>query len=129
MARRELQEINAGSMADIAFLLLIFWLVTTTIDADMGLRRELPAWEEPGTEVKKMEIDKQNTFEITINRNNELKVEGKRFVSVKEANIREKVKDFFIGAGDGLTEHEVGLRTIGTIRSWEKGPTLSLIHI
>ena len=42
MARRELQEINAGSMADIAFLLLVFWLVTTTIDSDEGVKRQLP---------------------------------------------------------------------------------------
>ncbi|MGB1671493.1 MAG: ExbD/TolR family protein, partial [Flavobacteriales bacterium] len=42
MARREVPEINAGSMADIAFLLLIFWLVTTTIDSDEGVKRQLP---------------------------------------------------------------------------------------
>ena len=42
MARRETPEINAGSMADISFLLLIFFLVTTTMDVDTGLQRRLP---------------------------------------------------------------------------------------
>ena len=46
MAKRSAPEVNAGSMADIAFLLLIFFLVTTTIETDSGLNRKLPPMED-----------------------------------------------------------------------------------
>ena len=42
MAKRDIPEINAGSMADIAFLLLIFFLVTTTMDRDQAYKRRIP---------------------------------------------------------------------------------------
>ena len=74
MARRQTEEVNAGSMADIAFLLLIFFLVTTTMDADMGLGTVLPPYqEEPDT--KNPPKNDRNVFEILVNANNQLMVE------------------------------------------------------
>ncbi|MBN2681477.1 MAG: biopolymer transporter ExbD [Bacteroidales bacterium] len=73
MAKRELQEINAGSMADIAFLLLIFFLVTTTMDKDAGLMRLLPP---PPTDVADPpKFKERDIFIVLINSNNKLLVE------------------------------------------------------
>ena len=74
MARRETPEINAGSMADIAFLLLIFFLVTTTMDVDSGISKKLS--EKPPKDYVPPVIKERNIFEVNINRNNELLVEG-----------------------------------------------------
>ena len=63
---------NAGSMADIAFLLLIFFLVTTTIETDAGLDRMLPPIEPPDTDVV---IKQKNIFTVSINKSGQLLVE------------------------------------------------------
>ena len=69
--RRGLPEINAGSMADIAFLLLIFFLVTTTMDVDSGIYRKLPPWQNEKDE-DPPEIHKRNIFVVLINKNNKI---------------------------------------------------------
>src|SRR5687768_9000653 len=78
MARRSrsIPEINAGSMADIAFLLLIFFLVTASMDSDSGITINLPPWEEPNTEQKGGSFYERNVFEVLVNANNQLLVEG-----------------------------------------------------
>jgi biopolymer transport protein ExbD len=76
MARRskEPEEINAGSMADIAFLLLIFFLVTTTMDQDSGILRLLPP---PLTdEVPPPPVKQKNVYEVLVNAYDQLLVEG-----------------------------------------------------
>ena len=74
MAKRSAPEVNAGSMADIAFLLLIFFLVTTTIETDSGLNRKLPPMEDV---VDPPVIKQKNIFTVVVNKNNDLLVEEK----------------------------------------------------
>ena len=93
MARRENSEINAGSMADIAFLLLIFFLVTTTMDVDSGISRKLPEKSEDTPEVT---IKEKNVLDITVNRKNQLLVENE-FVEVKD--IRRLAMEFIDNGG------------------------------
>lgn len=77
MARRLAPEVNAGSMADIAFLLLIFFLVSTTIQTDYGINRKLPPPPEEVTTSSIM-IKEKNLFRVELNQLNELFVEKKR---------------------------------------------------
>jgi len=72
MIRKESPEVNAGSMADIAFLLLIFFLVTTTLETDEGLNRCLPPDQDPPP----IEIQEKNVLRVQLNDQNQLLVEG-----------------------------------------------------
>lgn len=103
MARRENPEINAGSMADIAFLLLIFFLVTTTMNVDSGVSKKLS--EKPPADYVPPVIKEKNIFEVNINRNNELLVEGERMniKDLKDAAVK------FIDNGGGIGNAEDGV--------------------
>ena len=83
-------EINAGSMADIAFLLLIFFLVTTQIDSDKGILVKLPEWID-NQEI--LPLADNNVFSIKVNRENKLLVEGELG---EMEGLRNQVKEFII---------------------------------
>lgn len=73
MAKRSAPEVNAGSMADIAFLLLIFFLVTTTIETDSGISRKLPPMDEE--QIDPPPLKEKNIFIVLVNANEEIFVD------------------------------------------------------
>jgi biopolymer transport protein ExbD len=91
-SKRELQEINAGSMADIAFLLLIFFLVTTTMDTDTGLIRVLPPFVED--QVDDVEIKKRNVFVVLANAQDNMLVNNEYMLI---GDLKNAAKEFIIG--------------------------------
>ncbi len=95
MAKRAAPEVNAGSMADIAFLLLIFFLVTTTIEKDAGINRKLPPMEESDEDVI---IKQKNIFTVLINKHDQLLVEDE---SMEIQDLRTAAAEFLDNNGDG----------------------------
>ena len=117
MAKRELQEINAGSMADIAFLLLIFFLVTTTMDSDTGLMRRLPAIPNPEDVVDEdQQIHERNILVVKVNKDNLLLVEGE-IIQLNE--LRGKAREFIenpMEADNMPTKIEKDINHFGIVR-------------
>ena len=101
MAKRAAPEVNAGSMADIAFLLLIFFLVTTTIEKDKGLLRSLPPIDD--SEVEPPIIKQKNLFTVLINRNNQLLVEDEQ---MELKDLRQAAIEFLDNGGGTNAEGE-----------------------
>ncbi|NNF21484.1 MAG: biopolymer transporter ExbD [Saprospiraceae bacterium] len=99
---RMTNEVNAGSMADIAFLLLIFFLVTTTIDVDKGVLVKLPPWSNEPPEISKMKT--RNVYSVLVNAQNDLLVRGE---PANIRNLRENAKEFIINPRkrDDMAEH------------------------
>lgn len=95
-------EVNAGSMADIAFLLLIFFLVTTTIGVDQGINRLLPRYE-PDPVVP--DINERNILTVLVNKDNQLLV-NERIVELKD--LRQTAIDFIENNGDGSCTYCLG---------------------
>jgi len=97
MAKRSAPEVNAGSMADIAFLLLIFFLVTTTIETDQGISRKLPPIDEEII-VNPPPIKEKNIFTVLVGRDDRLLVED-NLMELKD--LRQAAIDFLDNGGDG----------------------------
>jgi len=98
MAKRATPEINASSMADIAFLLLIFFLVTTTMDVDTGIQRQLPPIPENKDQKTDVEVNKRNIYLVLVNSRGNISVnqswmdidklreDAKRFINCDRAD-------------------------------------------
>jgi hypothetical protein len=108
MAKRAAPEVNAGSMADIAFLLLIFFLVTTTIETDTGINRKLPPIEDNEEDVI---IKQKNIFTVLLNGKDQLLVEDE-LMELKD--IRKAAVEFLDNGGDGTCNYCRGRKDPGS---------------
>jgi biopolymer transport protein ExbD len=110
--RRERAAIGTGSMADIAFLLLIFFLVATTIDTDKGIKVKLPPYS--GEQPDGVHIRERNLFRIFINANDELLAEGK---NEEIGHLKERTKEFILNPSDDANLSESPVNAIVALQN------------
>ena len=106
---RKTPEIPSTSLADIAFMLLIFFLVTTTMDVDSGLERRLPQWVDQDQLDDNTQIKERNVFVVLVNTNNDLLVEGEPF---RIEDLRDKTKEFMANPSNDETLPEKELKEV-----------------
>lgn len=105
---RKVPELNASSMADIAFLLLIFFLVTTTMDVDSGIYRKLPQMPEENVK-SEVKVKERNVLVVLVNRNDLLSVGGD-LLDVNE--LRAKVREFILNPNNSKKLPEKSLKDV-----------------
>ena len=89
--KRKTPGINGSSSADIAFMLLIFFLITTSMDTDKGLARRLPPPVPKDQKKNDVDVNKRNLLVVLINSNNQILC-GDQFVDIKQ--LKERIKEF-----------------------------------
>lgn len=98
--KRKVPGLNGSSLADISFILLIFFLVTTSMDTDTGLARRLPPPPDPNQQEDDVKVKGRNVFVVSVNMNNEIMYyygdEAKRVTKfgVQPSELREIAKEF-----------------------------------
>lgn len=105
--KRKVQEVNAGSMADIAFLLLIFFLVATTMSKDFGINRVLPPYQED--QEQEMQVKERNLFMVLVNRSNAIMAKSE---PIQLEQLRPRVKEFFLNRNDSPDLPEIEIKNI-----------------
>ena len=112
--KRSMPGINSSSTADISFMLLIFFLTTTSMDTDKGLARRLPPPPDPN--VKKnddLKVKERNVLQVRINKDNQLMV-GSEYMEVSQ--LKAKAKEFIANPNDDANlpeKHVVNIPLLG----------------
>ena len=112
MARKKksMPGINSSSTADIAFMLLIFFLTTTSMDTDRGLARRLPPPPDPNiSQDDNIIVKERNVLQVRINKDNQLMV-GSEYLEVSQ--LRSKAKEFIANPNDEAKLPEKHLKNI-----------------
>ena len=106
MAKKKVPEINGSSMADIAFIALIFFLMVTTMDKEEGISRLLPPIPPEDQKVENQEVNRRNIIQVKINSNDRL-LAGSQPMEVSQ--LKDKIKEFMTNPYDdpNLPEKEI----------------------
>jgi biopolymer transport protein ExbD len=91
MAKRSVEGVNASSSADIAFLLLIFWLTTTTMNSDKGLQRRLPPMPDENQKQEDIKVNRRNIIQVKINAADRV-IAGGQILEIDQ--IKDKIVEF-----------------------------------
>ncbi len=92
MSNRKTPGLNTGSMSDISFLLLTFFLLTSSINTEQGIPRKLPPPKDENSQEIKADINRRNVLNVLVNFNDQISVNGE-IIMVSE--LKNKAKEFF----------------------------------
>ena len=124
---RKVPDVNSSSMADIAFLLLIFFLVTSSMDTDSGLARRLPPPPQDEDQLSEMKVQRRNLMQVLVNSMDQTMVGDEHYDNLNQLqgktgkqSLKDKVKEFVINPNNSedlpeLTEEDFG-PPVGTLR-------------
>ncbi|MBR5067941.1 MAG: biopolymer transporter ExbD [Bacteroidales bacterium] len=125
--KRKAPSINSSSSADLAFTLLIFFLVVTSMDTDEGLARLLPRWV-PEDQIQDQEIKKRNILNVMVNKDNAILM-GDDYIegSVEKQNeqIRKKAIEFITATGQFAGDRGPEMKEVDP----EKSPELQKLIV
>ena len=97
MAKKKVPEINGSSMADIAFIALIFFLMVTTMDKEEGIARQLPPIPPEDQKVEDQKVNRRNIIQVKINAADRLLAGG---VPMDVSQLKDKIKEFMTNPFD-----------------------------
>ena len=92
MSKRKTPGLNTGAMSDISFLLLTFFLLTSSINTEHGIPRKLPPPKTEDAQDKKVDINKRNVLNVLVNFRDEISVNGD---VIMITDLKAKAKEFF----------------------------------
>ena len=92
MSKRKTPGLNTGAMSDISFLLLTFFLLTSSINTEQGIPRKLPPPKTEDAQDKKVDINRRNVLNVLVNFRDEISVNGEE---IMVSDLKAKAKEFF----------------------------------
>ena len=96
-SKKNIPEINASSQADIAFTVLIFFLVVSTMDIDTGIVRMLPPWVDPKVKQEDVKVKERNLLLVFVSGSGNIMAGGK-VISLNA--LKDKAKEFILNPLD-----------------------------